>query len=133
MVVVQSMNCVFFFSSRRRHTRWTGDWSSDVCSSDLAAQLTDDGLHAHAFHADASSDGIDVFIARHDGDLRALASFASNRADHHRVVINLRHFRLEQVLHELWRRTRNHHLRSLRSSLDPNQHHTHTLANGEGL
>src|SRR5690348_18411389 len=27
----------FFFSSRRRHTRWTGDWSSDVCSSDLAA------------------------------------------------------------------------------------------------
>src|SRR6202000_2774668 len=23
------------FSSRRRHTRWTGDWSSDVCSSDL--------------------------------------------------------------------------------------------------
>src|SRR6266487_6612603 len=29
---------VFFFSSRRRHTRWTGDWSSDVCSSDLAAR-----------------------------------------------------------------------------------------------
>src|SRR5690348_17905391 len=26
---------IFFFSSRRRHTRWTGDWSSDVCSSDL--------------------------------------------------------------------------------------------------
>src|SRR5690348_18369069 len=25
----------FFFSSRRRHTIWTGDWSSDVCSSDL--------------------------------------------------------------------------------------------------
>src|SRR6266508_3583798 len=26
---------VFFFSSRRRHTRWPRDWSSDVCSSDL--------------------------------------------------------------------------------------------------
>src|SRR6266508_4224175 len=26
----------FFFSSRRRHTRWPRDWSSDVCSSDLA-------------------------------------------------------------------------------------------------
>src|SRR5438309_9178978 len=26
---------VFFFSSRRRHTRWNCDWSSDVCSSDL--------------------------------------------------------------------------------------------------
>src|SRR6266568_7027083 len=29
------MLCVFFFSSRRRHTRWNCDWSSDVCSSDL--------------------------------------------------------------------------------------------------
>src|SRR6266581_2341263 len=29
------LSVFFFFSSRRRHTRWTGDWSSDVCSSDL--------------------------------------------------------------------------------------------------
>src|SRR5207248_7013341 len=32
------MSCIwwfFFFSSRRRHTRSYGDWSSDVCSSDL--------------------------------------------------------------------------------------------------
>src|SRR5699024_11968057 len=28
--------CFFFFSSRRRHTRSKRDWSSDVCSSDLA-------------------------------------------------------------------------------------------------
>src|SRR5438552_8095840 len=28
-----------FFSSRRRHTRWSGDWSSDVCSSDLEVFL----------------------------------------------------------------------------------------------
>src|SRR5690606_40123664 len=27
--------CIFFFSSRRRHTRFSRDWSSDVCSSDL--------------------------------------------------------------------------------------------------
>src|SRR5699024_12223198 len=27
--------CLFFFSSRRRHTRSKRDWSSDVCSSDL--------------------------------------------------------------------------------------------------
>src|SRR5207253_4222628 len=26
-----------FFSSRRRHTRWPRDWSSDVCSSDLGS------------------------------------------------------------------------------------------------
>src|SRR6267143_4237832 len=30
------MHLFFFFSSRRRHTRWNCDWSSDVCSSDLA-------------------------------------------------------------------------------------------------
>src|SRR5690348_18146443 len=30
---------IFFFSSRRRHTRWTGDWSSDVCSSDLKSPV----------------------------------------------------------------------------------------------
>src|SRR6266508_3065986 len=29
----------FFFSSRRRHTRWPRDWSSDVCSSDLGDWL----------------------------------------------------------------------------------------------
>src|SRR3712207_8347923 len=28
---------MFFFSSRRRHTRYWRDWSSDVCSSDLTA------------------------------------------------------------------------------------------------
>src|SRR5574337_1962894 len=30
----------FFFSSRRRHTRLSGDWSSDVCSSDLDPYTT---------------------------------------------------------------------------------------------
>src|SRR5258707_8667924 len=29
----------FFFSSRRRHTRYWRDWSSDVCSSDLVAEV----------------------------------------------------------------------------------------------
>src|SRR5207253_3588439 len=28
-----------FFSSRRRHTRWPRDWSSDVCSSDLSREI----------------------------------------------------------------------------------------------
>src|SRR5690606_26560234 len=30
---------IFFFSSRRRHTRFSRDWSSDVCSSDLTYEL----------------------------------------------------------------------------------------------
>src|SRR5690606_39695268 len=32
---------VFFFSSRRRHTRFSRDWSSDVCSSDLWSTSTE--------------------------------------------------------------------------------------------
>src|SRR5437660_3202417 len=39
MIVAKGLasgSLVFFFSSRRRHTRWPRDWSSDVCSSDLA-------------------------------------------------------------------------------------------------
>src|SRR5207302_7912011 len=40
---------VFFFSSRRRHTRFSRDWSSDVCSSDLlssssSVSYTDGGV-----------------------------------------------------------------------------------------
>src|SRR2546426_5195662 len=39
----------FFFSSRRRHTRLQGDWSSDVCSSDLELgdEEDDDGGRGH--------------------------------------------------------------------------------------
>src|SRR3712207_7493796 len=33
------MRFYFFFSSRRRHTRYWRDWSSDVCSSDLRLPL----------------------------------------------------------------------------------------------
>src|SRR5256885_3821981 len=42
--------CCFFFSSRRRHTRLQGDWSSDVCSSDLhdSAQTDTEGRPASA-------------------------------------------------------------------------------------
>src|SRR5256885_13286413 len=36
----------FFFSSRRRHTRLQGDWSSDVCSSDLV--LREAAVEVHA-------------------------------------------------------------------------------------
>src|SRR6266581_8252042 len=43
----------FFFSSRRRHTRWTGDWSSDVCSSDLAC----DGGRGQRFELSLALDG----------------------------------------------------------------------------
>src|SRR3712207_8413634 len=34
-----SSKICFFFSSRRRHTRYWRDWSSDVCSSDLSGRV----------------------------------------------------------------------------------------------
>src|SRR5437763_1723292 len=37
LTAIRLLLTFFFFSSRRRHTRYIGDWSSDVCSSDLAA------------------------------------------------------------------------------------------------
>src|SRR6266550_5895957 len=37
MVRIIALSIFFFFSSRRRHTRCSRDWSSDVCSSDLGA------------------------------------------------------------------------------------------------
>src|SRR5438445_13121018 len=39
---------IFFFSSRRRHTRYWRDWSSDVCSSDLHFNLR----HFFRWHGD---------------------------------------------------------------------------------
>src|SRR5256885_9706994 len=48
----------FFFSSRRRHTRLQGDWSSDVCSSDLAIAAI--GLPARLEHTGQADGGYGV-------------------------------------------------------------------------
>src|SRR6266850_1073848 len=63
----------FFFSSRRRHTRLQGDWSSDVCSSDLLAALPgvtsvgivenvplDEGTAGDRFRSEDMPDGPDA-------------------------------------------------------------------------
>src|SRR2546429_1626584 len=39
LTTLSGLYCIFFFSSRRRHTRCSRDWSSDVCSSDLKTRL----------------------------------------------------------------------------------------------
>src|SRR6185369_17764628 len=44
---------ICFFSSRRRHTRFKCDWSSDVCSSDLASLLRLEWKLGHAQRADS--------------------------------------------------------------------------------
>src|SRR4030066_1930248 len=42
------MSLCFFFSSRRRHTRFKCDWSSDVCSSDLVRSVDKDHGYSDA-------------------------------------------------------------------------------------
>src|SRR5437764_4389743 len=53
---------VFFFSSRRRHTRYIGDWSSDVCSSDLAQRAV---VAVDDRSQDATGRILDEFAAAH--------------------------------------------------------------------
>src|SRR5699024_11936873 len=48
---------VFFLSSRRRHTRSKRDWSSDVCSSDLALQDKNGDFNVKVGFSEPRSDG----------------------------------------------------------------------------
>src|SRR5205085_6717439 len=43
VVMFEVSDNFFFFSSRRRHTSFDCDWSSDVCSSDLVGHVVADG------------------------------------------------------------------------------------------
>src|SRR3712207_7754559 len=61
----------FFFSSRRRHTRYWRDWSSDVCSSDLKAEHGSDYFDdLHRVH-----DSLGLGIPAEEG-VRAFASLS---------------------------------------------------------
>src|SRR5439155_15493371 len=53
----------FFFSSRRRHTRWPRDWSSDVCSSDLLFGNTLDPRMREELHYRRREQSADVRLA----------------------------------------------------------------------
>src|SRR5690606_39596690 len=46
--VICDIAYMFFFTRRRRHTRFPRDWSSDVCSSDLKARGIDYSVHYRA-------------------------------------------------------------------------------------
>src|SRR5205807_5365764 len=54
----------FFFSSRRRHTRLQGDWSSDVCSSDLSPPLANDQVKFASYTRDSAT-GLDYADQRY--------------------------------------------------------------------
>src|SRR2546430_10997693 len=81
----------FFFSSRRRHTRFDCDWSSDVCSSDL-----DDALSLQAefgiasarkaiAHAGIEPSDIDLVICSSSHQQRPYPAIAIERSEERRV------------------------------------------------
>src|SRR5438477_6842997 len=79
-------NCAcFFFSSRRRHTRLTCDWSSDVCSSDLAALALARRAVLRRGGAVADS-SLHDYKAQAHGFLFFLGAFGQGLADPPRLV-----------------------------------------------
>src|SRR5688572_16897104 len=85
-----SLSARFFFSSRRRHTRFDCDWSSDVCSSDLKFGQWAAGLLAEGAAApgDDPAEGLARCAERlaEAGALaRDLAAFIGERSEERRV------------------------------------------------
>src|SRR5258705_756571 len=73
---------LFFFSSRRRHTRCLSDWSSDVCSSDLVSLISDDiGIKRNEFFGEYAE-----FVAAHLDN-----SLAERSEEHTSELQSLRH------------------------------------------
>src|SRR5216684_3414325 len=69
----------FFFSSRRRHTRCSRDWSSDVCSSDLAHTHSFVIRNARLFDGKKVSSRSDVWVQ--DGQIKAVGKDVKVPAD----------------------------------------------------
>src|SRR5215467_15848471 len=76
----------FFFSSRRRHTRLQGDWSSDVCSSDLLFV----SVHADSI-ADRSISGASVYVLSVHGASSEAARWLAERENSADLVAGTRH------------------------------------------
>src|SRR2546427_940248 len=79
-VMILCHSCFFFFSSRRRHTRFDCDWSSDVCSSDLVllrpGAITRDDIERACGQRPLSKEELQENTPRASGTL--LAHYAPN-------------------------------------------------------
>src|SRR2546430_12877846 len=90
--VTRDGSLFFFFSSRRRHTRFDCDWSSDVCSSDLVYGLAYTDSPDWSPKGDRiafvsrSGGGFDIYVVDLNGqDPRQVVTGGSNRSEERRV------------------------------------------------
>src|SRR5206468_7521683 len=68
---------VFFFSSRRRHTRSDRDWSSDVCSSDLSTSIGENIAYGRPGASDAEIVAAAKAAGAHDFIVRSRLGYES--------------------------------------------------------
>src|SRR5690606_39957552 len=78
---------LFFFSSRRRHTRFSRDWSSDVCSSDLARHILTavPDVELHGTVLGRPSAALNTSVIQHSVDLRGREAVVALRSEERRV------------------------------------------------
>src|SRR5256884_1993595 len=74
----------FFFSSRRRHTRCSRDWSSDVCSSDLQPTVVELGAWCIILLNSAQPQRIDGKIT--EAQLQYLTEQLTRLSDRHVII-----------------------------------------------
>src|SRR2546422_139984 len=84
------MFCVFFFfSSRRRHTRCSRDWSSDVCSSDLHPEVRAEAPQASQQLVELARGREDIASSQGGEHLLAHLTVVSVRADDLEVLVGV--------------------------------------------
>src|SRR3990167_10129314 len=92
----------YFFSSRRRHTRFDCDWSSDVCSSDLA-RAVNRGASLDRRVSEAHVNG-GKSLGLRDLDQRLFGQLQQRNEGHHQhsaAFFGLKEFRSEEHTSEL--------------------------------
>ena len=99
----------------------------------LAAQFPDDGLNAHAFHADTGSHAVHVAITALNRDLGAFARFARATFDGHGGIVNFGNFLFKKALDQFGIGARNHHARTLAGLIDDLDDATNPVADAEAF
>src|SRR5208337_5184640 len=82
------------FSSRRRHTSYIGDWSSDVCSSDLRLVLG-----GNEKNAEGLDHGEDHRPQRHAGDRKSVVKGKSVDLGGRRIIKKKKKYTKQNIIH----------------------------------